>query len=220
MTRAAVLFLLASGACAPSDPWLDFGAVPVGIDGQTPELLVPWDKGAATLRLEVASPNGRCFQIDELTDDLGHPYLGHAESGARCIECEQRTSVGVGKASFQLPSRGGAFTPHGALHLRLGVRDCETLTRVTLTAPEQLQVRARTASQGPLKGAIALRLISTTASALVDQSDSRLASLLDALNAELSSARLTAAFVQVLALPTGTMGDATFSRTDSTALES
>ena len=137
-------------------------------------------------------------------------------TATRCRRC----SVGMGKASFQLPSRGGPFTPHGALHLRLGVRDCETLTRITLTSPERLQVRARTSTKAPQRGAIALRLIVTPASAFADSSAARVASLLVALNAELSSAQLTAAFVEVLAMAPGAHTDATFSRSDSTQLES
>lgn len=219
MTRAAIAGLLAVGACAPNDPWLDFGAVSVGLDGQTPELTVPWAAGAAALRLEVDSPAGRCFQIDELTDDLGHPSVQHAESGPFCAECEQRVSVGMGKASFTLPSRGGPFTPHGALHLRLGLRDCETLTRLTLTSPEQVQVRARTAQKAPQKGVIALRLIITPASSLANSSETNVSSLLQALNAELSSAQLTATFVQVLSLAPGVETDATFSRADPTQLQ-
>ncbi len=219
MTRAALAGLLVLGACTQSDSWLDFGAVTAGLDGQTPELIVPWGGEAATLRLEIESPSRRCFQVDELTDDLGHLYVGRAESGPSCVECEQRTSVGMAKASFQLPSRGGPFTPHGALHLRLGVRDCETLTRITLTSPERLRVRARTSPKAPQRGAIALSLIVTPASALAGSSDAHVTSLLEALNVELSSAQLTAMFVQVLAVAPGAQTDATFSRSDSTQLE-
>ncbi len=190
--------------------------VTVDLNGQTPPLTIPWGEKARTLHLELKSPSRRCFQVDELTDDEGHLYIGHAESGQTCVECEQRTSVGMGEASFQFPSRGGSFTPQNALHVRFGLRDCETLTRVTLTSTDTLQVRARVEEGGPPQGNLALRLIVTPASVF---DDTQVAALLEALNAQLASAQLIASFVQVLRLPTGSLSDAAFSRADPSELE-
>ena len=206
--------MLTACAQSQSDAWLDFGAVSLDGAGQTPELKVPWESGARSLRLEVSSPARRCFQVDALSDDDGQQYIGMSEPGLICLQCEQRSSVGIDGATFQFPSRAGSFTPRGALRVRLGLRDCETLTRLTPPTTEVLHVRARVAAAAPRVAKVALRLIVTPASVFADEAtDSRVAALLEAVNAQLAPAQLTASF-EVFRLPSGALSDATFSRTD------
>ena len=229
LSWSGVALLLAAcgggGSSAP-DPdalatWTDFGAVALDATGSSTELRVPWRLGQAGLLLEVGTASGACFQIDALGDDSGHLYTGSAEGGAYCVACEQRTAVAAGRGWFALPSRGGAFKPVGALTLRLGLRDCDTLTHAGPTlGASTLSVRARGLRAATARGTLPLRLIVTPASVFHDPtSDAALAALLAALNAELASAQLSATWSAVTRLPAGSVSDAAFSRADSSALQ-
>jgi hypothetical protein len=223
VSRAGPLAWLALAAgCAPSPgppAWQELGELALDAHGQTAEVRVPWEAGQAALLLEVRSPAGRCFQVDALSDDEGHVYSGPPEWGPHCLACEQRTSVAAGAGRFLLPSRGGSFVPSGALRLRLGLRDCDTLTPATPAAPgEVLVARARPLGPPPARGTVALRLRVTPASALLAD-DAGVASLLEALDRELATAQLSATFVEVTPLGPGAPSDASFSRGDAGALQ-
>ncbi len=215
---ALALFVAACGPAEISSEWIEFGAVPLDADGRTSELRVPWQSDAAGISIEVRSASGRCFQVDPLTDEAGHTYVGRAEWGPWCSGCEQRSAVATGAGLFGFPSRAGEFAPSGALRLRLGLRDCNTLTHDVPTAEhETLTVRARRLRQAPKKGTIALRLLVTSAS--VFYAKTQIEPVLTALNAELASAQLTARFVEVTRLGPEAGSDASFSRTDPAQLQ-
>ena len=232
--RAAVLTLIVLAACGggappeqgapvetPRPAWIELGGVPLDSNGKTPELRVPWPVDGQGLLLDVSSPNGLCFALDELSDDTGHRFIGPAESGAYCMACEQRVSVAAGAGLFVLPSGGAAFSPIGALRFRLGLRDCTTLTQSPLVPGGQtLSVRARGTLRAPLRGTVALRLVVTPASAFHSAaSDTALQAVLDALNAELAPAQLSARLAQLTRLPAGAPSDAGFSVADTSALQ-
>lgn len=218
MKGAALALLVA--ACGPvqtSIEWLEFGAVPLDAEGKTAELRVPWQADAKGILIEVRSGSGRCFQVDPLTDEAGHTYVGPGEWGPYCSGCEQRSAVAAGGGLFSFPSRPGPFAPSGALQFRLGLRDCNTLTREVPAASQTLSVRARRLAQAPKQGTLALRLVVTSAS--VFYATKALEPVLTALNAELASAHVTARFVEVTRLGSEVGSGADFSRADPAQLQ-
>ena len=215
---ALALFVAACGPAQTSSEWMDFGAVPLDAEGKTAELRVPWLADAKGILIEVRSGSGRCFQVDPLTDEAGHTYVGPGEWGPYCSGCEQRSAVAAGGGLFGFPSRAGPFVPSGALRLRLALRDCNTLTHDTpMARAETLSVRARRLHQAPMQGTLALRLVVTSAS--VFYAKPALEPVLTALNAELASAHVIARFVEVTRLGPEAGSSADFSRGDPVQLQ-
>jgi hypothetical protein len=198
--------------------WQDLGVAPVDALGLTGALAVPWGADQRGLLLEVSSAEGRCFQLDALSDEAGHEYAGPAEPGPYCLACEQRTSVVAGGGLFALPSRGGPFTPSGALRFRLGLRDCDTLAPAgPASATEGLAVRARALGTPPERGLVPLRVVVTPASSF--WGGGSLEPLRASLDAELAPAQLSVRLVEVTRLEAGAASDASFTRGVPEALE-
>jgi hypothetical protein len=229
LRRAVLVALVGLSACGGGEPggspsaWVDYADVALDMNGQSDELSVPLSAepvSQAGLLIEVASAPFQCVQVDSLRDAAGHVYVGPPESGPYCLACEQRSSVAGGGGLFAFPSRGGPFQPVGTLQLRLGLRDCDTLTRgVTPAAAQRLSVRVRRAGAPVARGSVSLRLLIAPASAFHDPAtDAALDALLAALNAELASAQITARWAGVTRLPADAASDAAFSRADPGAL--
>jgi hypothetical protein len=201
MKGVVVVALLAG--CAPASPaasetaWVELGEVAFEADGRTPQVHVPWADGQTGVVIEASSTPLRCFQLDELTDEQDHTY-------------EQPTAVAAGGGLFVLPSRGGSL---GTLRLRFGLRDCDALTRGGAEGGT-IRLRALPLRERPSSGTIRLELVVTPSSEFT-----QFEALLEALNAELSSAGIRARWSSVSRLPGDAVSHATFSRGDPVALQ-
>lgn len=102
---------------------------------------VPPAEGAVWLRVRAAASERACLQLDEVTTDAGEALVAPGEGGPWCRRCRRRTAIVPGSGAFALPVGVGALT------VRVGLRDCDTMLTPSidraLASPLRVEVIAR-----------------------------------------------------------------------------
>lgn len=102
-------------------PWAPLGELVVGAEGTSTPVRVPVENRAVWLRVRAPRGERACLQIDEVVASNGEALAAPREGGPWCRRCRRRNAVVPGSGAFAMASDPGAVS------VRVGLRDCDTL---------------------------------------------------------------------------------------------
>lgn len=154
------------GEAGPADgaPLLSWQRSEVALEPDGRSALLSFALGALqrpvfALRTYAAPSDGMCFQLEDVHADEATwvPTATSADYGDFCTRCEQRVAVGRGYGMFVLPS---ASQPEhvDTLRLRIALRDCLTLSPLSIAASRPRSLVVESASYAATPGDAPLEL--------------------------------------------------------------